>query len=137
MQPWSLFLVHSKAELYVATQKETAAIIGKLLRMGFHHNLLSIEVVRKDTGGKEDGDDSKKECKGQFLSWLICLFLIQQCNQVRSIIIFLSFLTLAFLMFDKFLSKKIFDAKGEKGKSISFIILFYFYFFFLNSNLVE
>uniref|UniRef100_A0A2C9M6A5 Uncharacterized protein n=1 Tax=Biomphalaria glabrata TaxID=6526 RepID=A0A2C9M6A5_BIOGL len=78
---------HGKAELYVATQKETAAIIGKLLRMGFHHNLLSIEVVRKDTGGKEDGDDSKKECK-------------------------------AFLMFDKFLSKKIFDAKGEKGTLI-------------------
>lgn len=53
-----------KAELYVATQKETAAIIGKLLRMEFHHPLLSIEVVRKDTGGKEDGNESKKECKG-------------------------------------------------------------------------
>lgn len=78
---------HGKAELYVATQKETAAIIGKLLRMEFHHKLLSIEVVRKDTGGKEDGDDSKKECK-------------------------------AYLMFDKFLSKKIFDAKGEKGKLV-------------------
>ncbi|CAG5127467.1 unnamed protein product [Candidula unifasciata] len=75
---------HGKAELYVATQKETATIIGKLLRMDFHHNMLSIEVVRKDTGGKEDGTESKKECK-------------------------------AFLMFDKFLSKKIFDAKGEKG----------------------
>ncbi|GFN78349.1 hypothetical protein PoB_000485500, partial [Plakobranchus ocellatus] len=82
---------HGKAELYVATQKETAAIIGKLLRMGFHHKLLSIEVVRKDTGGKEDGDESKKECK-------------------------------AFLMFDKFLSKKIFDAKGEKGTLIEKIV---------------
>ena len=66
----SAFNVCSKAELYVATQKETAAIIGKLLRMGFHHKLLSIEVVRKDTGGKEDGDESKKECKGMSsLSW--------------------------------------------------------------------
>ncbi|RUS74589.1 hypothetical protein EGW08_017649 [Elysia chlorotica] len=82
---------HGKAELYVATQKETAAIIGKLLRMGFHHKLLSIEVVRKDTGGKEDGDESKKECK-------------------------------AFLMFDKFLSKKIFDAKGEKGMLVEKIV---------------
>ncbi|CAL1541036.1 unnamed protein product [Lymnaea stagnalis] len=82
---------HGKAELYVATQKETAAIIGKLLRMEFHHKLLSIEVVRKDTGGKEDGDESKKECK-------------------------------AFLMFDKFLSKKIFDAKGEKGMLIEKIV---------------
>ena len=59
---WLIF--NRKAELYVATQKETAAIIGKLLRMEFHHQLLSIEVVRKDTGGKEDDDDSKKECKG-------------------------------------------------------------------------
>ncbi|XP_005092869.1 uncharacterized protein LOC101855470 isoform X2 [Aplysia californica] len=82
---------HGKAELYVATQKETAAIIGKLLRMEFHHKLLSIEVVRKDTGGKEDGDDSKKECK-------------------------------AYLMFDKFLSKKIFDAKGEKGTLIEKLV---------------
>lgn len=82
---------HGKAELYVATQKETAAIIGKLLRMGFHHKLLSIEVVRKDTGGKEDGEESKKECK-------------------------------AFLMFDKFLSKKIFDAKGEKGMLVEKIV---------------
>lgn len=58
----------------MATQKETAAIIGKLLRMGFHHKLLSIEVVRKDTGGKEDGDESKKECKGlsSFLK-ILCL----------------------------------------------------------------
>ena len=34
--------------------------------MEFHHKLLSIEVVRKDTGGKEEGDESKKECKGEF-----------------------------------------------------------------------
>lgn len=50
----------------MATQKDTATIIGKLLRMGFHHNTLSIEVVRKDTGGKEDGTESKKECKGMY-----------------------------------------------------------------------
>lgn len=56
--------------MYVATQKETAAIIGKLLRMEFHHKLLSIEVVRKDTGGKEEGEESKKECKGVFHSYL-------------------------------------------------------------------
>ena len=63
---FSLFVnfIFRKAELYVATQKETAAIIGKLLRMEFHHPLLSIEVVRKDTGGIEEGDESKKECKG-------------------------------------------------------------------------
>lgn len=88
---------HGKAELYVATQKETAAIIGKLLRMAFHHKLLSIEVVRKDTGGKDDGDESKKECK-------------------------------AFLMFDKFLSKKIFDAKGEKGRGLKYGIYIFLFF---------